>query len=115
MSEKIKIPNQFWKQNPLEEMNAVQIAYFTMQIFPAVDLEKELHEVAAARIDPERQDRIDAERLEIAALDSGAAVVKFMRREYDIVNRNALCEKALEMQDDVGAAPVSDQCSDGFY
>ncbi len=33
MAEKIKIPNQFWKQNPLKKISAAQISYFSMTIF----------------------------------------------------------------------------------
>lgn len=101
MSETIKIPSRFWRQNPLQEMSTAQIAYFSMQLFPADEIEKELYELTTDRIAPERQAVIDAERTEIRALDNGAAVVKFMRRDYDIVNRNELCKKALEMQEDV--------------
>ena len=101
MSETLKIPKQFWTQNPLLEMSAAQMAYFSMQFFSAEEIEKEIYEVAAIRIAPERQAKIDAERVEITALDSGTDIVKFMRREHDVVNRNTLCKKALEMQEDV--------------
>lgn len=101
MSKKIKIPNQFWKQNPLEAMSSAQISYFSMRIFPADEINEAMLEIASPHIPLERQTEINAELQEIASLDSGAAVVKFMRHEYDIVNRNTLCKKALEMQEDV--------------
>jgi len=101
MAQKIEIPHHFWKQNPLQKISTAQISYLSMTIFSADELNEKISEIIDPRLSPDRRAIIETELREIEALDNGESVVKFMRREYDIVNRNALCKKALEMQDDV--------------
>ncbi|MDE7220510.1 MAG: hypothetical protein K2O45_12970 [Oscillospiraceae bacterium] len=101
MSVQMKIPKQFWTQNPLKEMSAAQISYFSMTIFSVEELNEKISEIVSPRISADRRAAIEAELQEIEAMNNGESIVKFMRHEYDIANRNALCKKALEMQDDV--------------
>lgn len=99
VTEKIKIPSQFWKKNPLKKMSAAQISYFSMTIFSMDELHEKISEIVDPGIAQERKTIIEAELREIEALNSGERIVKFMRHEYDIVNRNALCKKVLQLQD----------------
>lgn len=101
MSEQMRIPRQFWKQNPLKKMSAAQISYFSMSIFSIDELNEKMSEIIDPGISADRRTVIEEELRQIEILDSGESIIKFMRHEYDIVNRNALCKKALKMQDEV--------------
>ncbi len=61
-----------------------------MTIFSADKLNEKISEIVDSSIAPDRRAVIETELREIEALDSGESVVKIMRREYDIVTRNAL-------------------------
>jgi hypothetical protein len=63
--------------------------------------QSKLYNVVEERIPAQRKEKIQQEREEIAALSSGEAVVRYMRRHFDFVNRTPLCQKALTMQEEV--------------
>ena len=95
------LPKGFFSKNPLKKMSAAQIAYFSMDIA----FDEEIHEVIfdqiAEDIDIERMEKIQSEAEKISQLKSGEQIVRFMRTEYDIINRWKLCQKALSMQEEV--------------
>ena len=95
------LPKNFFKNNPLKEISAAKIAHFTMTAGFEERLNDAIMKEAEKGIPQQRLDRIAEERELIAQLDSGEAIVSFMRKKYDVTNRPALCRKALTMQPEV--------------
>lgn len=95
------LPKGFFSKNPLEEMSPAQIAYFSMDEGFSEDLQQVVFDQIADEIDVERLDKIKIEEQKISQLATGEEIVRFMRTEYDIVNRIKLCQKALSMQEEV--------------
>jgi hypothetical protein len=50
-------------------------------------------DILEGEIEPDRKVRIEEEKAEIAQLETGDAIVKFIRNDYDIANRETLCKK----------------------
>ena len=95
------LPKNFFKNNPLDQMSTPQIAYFSMTAGFDDRLQNAMWDILEGDLDPERKAQIEAEKAEIARLETGDEVVKFIRSDYDIVNRETLCKKALTMQAEV--------------
>ncbi len=95
------LPKSFFQKNPLDEISAAMIAYFSMTDFFNERLQSKMEEILSESISDHRQKEIAEEKERIARLDSGEAAVAFIRHGYDIVNREFLCEKLLTMQEEV--------------
>lgn len=95
------LPKNFFKDNPLDQMSTPQIAYFSMTAGFNDKLQNAMWGILEGRIEPERKARIEAEKAEIVRLETGDEIIKFIRNDYDIANREALCKKALTMQAEV--------------
>ena len=95
------LPRNFFRDNPLDKMSAPLIAYFSMTAGFNEKLQNAMWDILEGEIEPDRKARIDEEKAEIARLETGDAVVKFIRSDYDIVNRELLCKKVLAMQAEV--------------
>ena len=95
------LPKKFFKDNPLDKMSAPLIAHFSMTAGFNEKLQNAMWDILEGRIEPERKARIEEEKAEIARLETGDAIVKFIRNDYDIANRETLCKKILTMQAEV--------------
>lgn len=95
------LPKNFFKNNPLDRLSTPQIAYFSMTAGFDEKLQNAMWDILEGRIEPERKARIEMEKKEISRLETGDAVVKFIRNGYDIANREMLCKRALTMQAEV--------------
>ena len=95
------LPKKFFKDNPLDKMSAPLIAHFSMTAGFNEKLQNAIWDILEGEIEPERKARIEEEKAEIARLETGDAIVKFIRNDYDIANRETLCKKILTMQAEV--------------
>ena len=95
------LPRNFFRDNPLDKMSAPLIAHFSMTAGFDEKLQNAMWDILEGEIEPDRKVRIEEEKAEIARLETGDAVVKFIRSDYDIVNRELLCKKVLAMQAEV--------------
>ena len=95
------LPKNFFKDNPLDKMSAPLIAHFSMTAGFNEKLQNAIWDILEGEIEPERKARIEEEKAEIARLETGDAIVKFIRNDYDIANRETLCKKILTMQAEV--------------
>ena len=92
------LPRNFFRDNPLDKMSAPLIAHFSMTAGFDEKLQNAIWDILEGEIEPERKARIEEEKAEIARLETGDAIVKFIRNDYDIANRETLCKKILTMQ-----------------
>lgn len=95
------LPKNFFRDNPLDKMSAPLVAHFSMTAGFNEKLQAAMWDILEGELDPERKAKIKAEQEEIPRLETGEAVVKFIRNDYDVVNRDRLCKKALTMQAEV--------------
>ena len=95
------LPRNFFRDNPLDKMSAPLIAHFSMTAGFDEKLQNAIWDILEGEIEPERKARIEEEKSEIARLETGDAIVKFIRNDYDIANRETLCKKILTMQAEV--------------
>ena len=95
------LPRNFFRDNPLDKMSAPLIAHFSMTAGFDEKLQNAIWDILEGEIEPERKARIEEEKAEIARLETGDAIVKFIRNDYDIANRETLCKKILTMQAEV--------------
>ena len=95
------LPKNFFRDNPLDKMSAPLIAHFSMTAGFNEKLQNAMWEILEGDLDPERKANIKEEQEKISRLETGEEVVKFIRSDYDIVNRELLCKKVLTMQAEV--------------
>lgn len=93
------LPRFFFEDNPLEEISTAYVGYLTLSEDYADVVQAALAEQLGT--DAAVRERVDKEKEEIARLDSGEAVVRFMRRGCHIGSRDALLEKARSMEEEV--------------
>ena len=99
------IHESFFKENPLEKYSAAAFADFHLTLDDVEDLNAEMERIVLQlKPDAARRDRLEETKAAIEALDSGEAVVKFVRQENDGLADPLFCKKALTMQDE--AAPL---------
>ena len=80
-----KLPKSFFKKNPLEKMSTAIIADFSLTVEFNDRLQEEMKKILDERISDERHIKIAKDREEVQKLDSGEAVVTYMRKDHDNV------------------------------
>ena len=93
------LPKRFFKDNPIEELSAANISYFKMLLASKAETQQLVEDGVSMGITPERRANIAEEKKTIAALCTGEEIVAFMRKEFDIINQNLLCQKVISMQE----------------
>lgn len=95
------LPKNFFQDNPLDELPAPLIAYFSMRVGFNERLQDVMRETLENGLDLDRKTVIAEEKEKISQLETGEETVKFIRSGYDIVNRELLCNRVLAMQAEV--------------
>ena len=96
-----KLPKSFFKSNPLEKMSTAIIADFSLTVEFNDRLHAEMEKILDERISDERHIKIARDKEEVEHLDSGEAVVTYMRKDHDNVADPMFCKKALTMEAEV--------------
>ena len=96
-----KLPKSFFKKNPLEKMSTAIIADFSLTVEFNDRLQEEMKKILDEHISDERHIKIAKDREEVQQLDSGEAVVTYMRKDHDNVADPMFCKKALTMEAEV--------------
>ena len=86
-----RLPNSFFRENPLKELSAAMLAYANASMTRADDTKAELAKTVAAYID-DRAARVARERQQIEQTNDPAALIDLMRK-CDILNDHALSER----------------------
>lgn len=94
------IPEQFFKENPIPEMCMGTLLMFEMDILFNKNLRTEM-EKAVKQLSTERRVReIHADAALTEAADTPEEIIERMRKG-DMSNREAVCAKVLNMEDDI--------------
>lgn len=95
------LPKSFFRDNPLDTSSAQVIACLSGLMSNNDKFLETIEKNTKKKLDPERLALLNEERKEILALESGAEVVKYIRRGIDVLNYPMLSQKILTMQDEV--------------
>jgi len=98
-TERTRLPNSFFKENPLKEISAATIGYATIVSKAIGELDQMIGDIAAQGIDASRKERIRQERQRIEQTDDPAELVEIMRKGHDILNQRFLCEKVMALHE----------------
>ena len=94
------IPEQFFKENPISEMCTGTLLMFEMDILFNKDLRAEMEKAVKQVSSEGRFCEIRADAALTEAADTPEKIIERMRKG-DISNREAVCAKALNMEDDI--------------
>lgn len=94
-----RLPNSFFKENPLKRISAATIGYYTIVSGTNGKLEQMVNDVAAQGIDASRKERIRQERQRIEQTDNPAELVEILRKGHDILNQRLLCSKVIALHE----------------
>lgn len=97
--DKKSLPKSFFRKNPVDQISSAFFTYFTIRLYEN-DVENMMMDLSNETLPSSRLEESKKQREDIDQLDSGEAVVRFMRRGCDTVNFAALVNKALTMQDE---------------
>ncbi len=98
-TERKRLPNSFFKENPLKELSAATIAYSAVTVLTSEGLTQQLIDIVAQCIDTSRKERLQQERQRIEHTDDPAELVELMRKKHDLLNRRMLCDKVIAHQE----------------
>lgn len=94
-----RLPNSFFRANPLMELSTAVIAHYTITARLNEKVEQLISNLAEQGIDEVRREKIQQERQYIEQTDDPAVLVEIMRKGHDIVNRKLLCTKVLSLHE----------------
>ncbi len=98
-TERKRLPNSFFKENPLKELSAANIAYSTITLLTREGLTQQLMDVVAEYGDSSRKEMIQQERQRIEHTDDPTELTELMRKKHDFLNRRMLCNKVIALQE----------------
>lgn len=93
------LSKSFFNNNPVEELTAQNIAY-NFVILEKSGI-KEKVDYMVAKKQPERKAMADKEKELILAADTADSVLRFLRKQTDIFNRETLLKHTLKFQSDL--------------
>lgn len=91
----------FFDENPIMELSAAQLTYFNIVMLNVPDFNNQIAEMVVPIMKRERREQYEAEKKAIFGISSADEVIKYMRKIKELQNREALLNKALDMQDEV--------------
>jgi len=94
-----RLPNSFFKMNPLMEYSAAMFEHFTITARKSGKIDQKIYDVAAEFFNKTRRDEISQDRQRIEQTDDPAELVEIMRSGHDIMNRGLLCSKILSLHE----------------
>jgi len=94
-----RLPNSFFKINPLMEYSASIFEHFTITSRGIKEVDKMFNDVAAQCFSETRMEKMRQDRQSIEQTDDPAELVEFMRAGHDSMNRGLLCSKILALHD----------------
>ncbi len=98
-TERTRLPNSFFTENPLKELSAAIIGHYTIASRADGKLEQMIHDMAAPNIKDSRKEEIRQERQRIEQTNDPAELVEIMRKGHDILNQRFLCDKIIALHE----------------
>lgn len=82
-------------------MSDAQFTYFQMIMMELPDLNKQTDEIVVSMMEKGRREKYEEEKKKIVEISNADDVISYMRKIKELQNREALLNKALDMQEDV--------------
>lgn len=101
--EENKLPEDFFKKNPLKKLSAAVIADYGAKIEFIDEIIDKINDNVSASMTDERRFQMEQDKQEIALLTTGEDIERYMRKKHDVLANPLLYKKALSLID--GAAP----------
>ena len=99
-NEKNKLPKSYFKAHPLDELSFARFSFFQMaELKLGVASEVFFEEQTSMLLSQERKDRITAENERIMKLQTAEEIIDALRKEREILCRDAIVQRALELED----------------
>lgn len=99
-NEKNKLPKSYFKAHPLDELSFARLSFFQMaELKLGVASEVFFEEQTSMLLSQERKDRITAENERIMKLQTAEEIIDALRKEREILCRDAIVQRALELED----------------
>ena len=94
----------FFKENPLDKISSALIADFSLTVQYTDELNAEIERIVGEHISDERHLQIARDKDEVEKINSGEAVIAYMRKNHDGLVDPMFCKKALTLEAE--AAPL---------
>lgn len=99
-NEKNILPKSYFKAHPLDELSFARFSFFQMaELKLGVASEIFFEEQTSRLLSQERKDRITAENERIMKLQTAEEIIDALRKEREILCRDAIVQRALELED----------------
>ncbi len=92
----------FFMKYPLKELSAAVIADFSAKTAMIDLINDKINDIVDASITDERRKQVEQDERDITQLTTAEDVVRYMRKNHDVMVKPMLCKKALSIIDDVG-------------
>ncbi len=97
--EEYTLPEDFFEQNPLENMSSAMMTHLRIEIKGDEELDEESTRSLMEQVSPAGRQDMERERAGIAAVTDPEELVRIMRRGLQPANIRPLCLKIQEMQE----------------
>jgi len=98
------LPKNFFKNNPLNEYSSATMADFSAFVLSDDRISNQTADILSSNMDSEQYEKVLQDRALIVALDSGAAVERYMRSNHHPGSDAFFYKKAMDFIED--AAPL---------
>ncbi len=98
-TERPRLPNRFFRENPLKELSAANLIYFSITTRTNDKLEQMISDLVTPELEASRKEKIQQERQRIEQTDDPSALVEIMRKGHDIFNQRLLCDKIIALHE----------------
>lgn len=96
------LQKDFFKKNPLQELSAAAIADFGAKTILIDSINEKMKDIVGMSMSKERRTKAEQDQQDVAQLANGEDVVRYMRKDHDVLVDSLLCKKALSFIDDAG-------------
>lgn len=108
-----KLPRNFFKDNPLDEVSAAVLTHFRMITLTIPELNNRVEDVVVPVMEQSRLEQYQTEKEKIMNLCKVEDIVLYMRKIKDPANSSLLLEKAIDYQNDIMPLVLKRICTSG--
>ena len=108
-----KLPKNFLKDNPLDELSTAMLTHFRMITITIPELNNQVSDVVVPAMEQSRLEQYQTEKENIMNLCKVEEIVLYMRKIKDPANSSLLLEKAIDYQNEIMPLVLKRICTSG--
>lgn len=108
-----KLPKNFLKDNPLDELSTAMLTHFRMITIAIPELNNQVSDVVVPAMEQSRLEQYQTEKENIMNLCKVEEIVLYMRKIKDPANSSLLLEKAIDYQNEIMPLVLKRICTSG--